>query len=508
MFNKELYKRLNANEIDTLYAFNLLNDKEKEIILKNFDINNTKIKKCNTIIDKMKSYINKLYKINLYDYFDTYDITSINNSFNKLKKEQQELILKRYTLGNTKERKENITDKEYSKIRYYLKVIFNDINNLKKEVTIKYKSLEDTLNTTRTTILELILLLDNKELELLYKKYGDNLLDLDKKDNLTLEEKIYIGTTLIKKLKRYLDKLNNGYRIYSIFDILSIDSNLFYERINILSDKEINKLKSIFNIKFDKRIILNDIEYKNICDNLNNIRIKLLSDRKRLNNEIISFYDLFINYKKEDETINEYENRLLSIFNSLSEEDKNITYKKYGKKLNIIDGNNSTSENSKLFFRIVYPKIKYKLEFISKRNNMTLFERLNKYGTNKDILIALCNLSYEEIDLLRKYYGFTLTDRPKLIKEEDKELIKNIISKLVRIIYKNKKIDTGIDICVLKSIRKLLNANEFKELCKYYDKSVVYAYLIKKYYVNISDENISNITGVKISDDIILKRSK
>lgn len=508
MFREELYNKINGTKEDIDSCIHNLTDVQRQLLIEAYGVN-SKIRKGNNkkiILSILQKHVDCLYKKNVYKEYSGYSREDVYCSFSNLKLSQKQIFLKVYTFTEEKEKREPLSEIEKEKLRYirskfelFLSNIKNNIVNYGRK-SMQYKSLESILNSDLVTIKKIMTVLSEFEQSMIYKKYGNDLNDLTNK-NLLDEENRYIGTILIKKMKRILCLLENGYEIYNLYGLL--DTNEI--DISLLNEKDKDKLYKIFGKNLDKGYLLNSIEKENFFFDKDCLTIqrKLLKQSVKTKKDIKSFFALFEDCKKENETQEEFEQRVKETLKKLKEENLKIIYKKYGEDLKSI--NSSTKYETKDFFRHSYYLIKYYLnkEEPKPRKFKTLFERLNAYGTHKEILIALAYLTDEEKDVLRKYFGFTLNARPEqgMADSDAQDLIKSVIDKTVRIIIKNKSNETHMKIITLKNIRKLTLTDEFKELSKYYDENILLAYFIKKVYPTIPNQKIYSLTQVDVENN-------
>ncbi len=506
MFKNELYERINGSKEEVEEAFKELTLTQQNKVIEIFGINSSrKIYKGNsTVIEFIQRKIDKKYKKNLFSLFPDKNENEILIAFKSLSEKDKSVLLKYFVLGNQRERiTSTIDNKEINKA---LRKLNNRLFNLNRK-KIDYKSIYLTYNTSKEQMKIVMSLLDEQDRNLLYKKYGETLEDNTNKSDLTLDENKYIGTILSKRIKRIIYKLNNGYEIIEFFDLFSdIPKETLLNRFKTLSDTQKNEWFILFGNNLSKKILLNKNEKEIILNSeARRVSIRTLYGKEfKMKEKFTPFYDLFLDFKRENESIKEFETRVNEAFDNIKEEYKELTYKKYGKDLRNTENHGQfTKEDSKKIFRYVYYSIRYYLTKEKKdRKGKTIMERLKNHGTHKEILIALCNLEKEELELLRKYYGLTLSRRPLEfeISSKEQDEIKYVLDKVCRIIMKNKSIETGLTSEKLKKIRSIMFTPIFKELSKTYDNKILYAYLISLKYPELSEEIIYKITTINLSE--------
>ena len=507
MFKNELYERINGSKEEVEEAFKELTLNQQNKVIEIFGITSTKnIYKGNkTLIELIQRKIDKKYKKNLFSLFPGKNENEILTAFESLKEKDKNLLLKYFTLGDQRERIAFILDnKEINKsLRKFSNILFN----LNRSISIDYKSIYLTFNTNKEQMKIVMSLLDERDRNLLYKKYGETLEDNTNKPDLTLDENKYIGTILSKRIKRIIYKLNNGYEIIEFFDLFSdIPKETLLNRFKTLSDTQKNEWFILFDNDLTKKILLNKNEIEKILNSeVRKVSIRTLYGKEfKTKEKFTPFYDLFLDFKRENESIKEFETRVNEAFNNIKEEYKELTYKKYGKDLRNTENHGQfTKDDSKKIFRYVYYSIRYYLTKEKKdRKGKTIMERLANHGTHKEILIALSNLEKEELEVLKNHYGLTLCNRPlefEISRKEQVE-IKYVLDKVCRIMMKNKSIETGLTSDKLRKIRSIMFTPIFKELSKIYDKKILYAYLICLKYPELSEETIYKITTVNLSE--------
>jgi len=363
-------------------------------------------------------------------------------------------------------------------------------------------------NERKDDIISCFNLIEEDYRKVVYMKFGE---DLSGKYGIKVsdEEEYIIYYSVNRIIKRMLNKLKNGYSILGIKDVYPeiVDLKKYIDCLP-------NGYKSYFYDKFGK-----NLDKKFLVEDISNV-VGIL-EKKKLDEviklggkRITPFYSYFKNYKLENETEEEFKNRIRHEVEFLDQDSKNILLKAYGEDFSCLYNMGVNSEEINFILRRIVSKIRYKLngkdknKLVTRKYHAVLFYNLfPPIFTPFEVTIEYSLLEDKYKEFIKLKYGENLDLVSDSIDEVTSRTIRSIIKFMVSNLYKRKSNYYKISINVLNEMNKILKSKEYKFLIKEVNPNIVFSVLC---YLNIKDisiEDIINISGVNPVDSLEEVRS-
>ncbi len=491
MFRKELYEKLNdISDTELIKIINMLSKSEQKTFYEIFNITSTKninTTRSMNLINRIKILKNVTeFKKNLLNVFLGVPTEEIKSSIDSLNKEQKNTLLKEYSFTegevitdplDKKDIKINkITIENLWRIITRRKIIFERINGI---------DFYSNFNTTPEKVNEVMTLLNKNDLEILKVKFGEN---FDKKEiiDLALEDNIRVYSKIIPFIISAIDKLNNGYVLVRIEDFYKdVDKEKLKKVVESLPRNEYERIVTFFGENLDKLVLIEEFKKERLVTRRAN---QFIVNKIKVRN-IKPFYEIFKKHKFNDETIEEFMERVKSL---ITVDQMEYLKKKYGMDLKktIKDGTYSPTESSYIF-KVIKPYLDKRLEKMTKERNRKIKESLGILATDDEFLHSVNLLSIEEKNTI---YDYCLQNVREKAYEENINKIKNKLETEISI-QRNKK--TGISLAVLNQINYLTETEEFKNLKETYSDNLALAILISINFPSLSISEISSLVKAK-----------
>ena len=491
-------------------------------------INKLSVRDCETIIRvwnpnkkvhkpyfvEAKEIINKvnklLYKKYIFNKFPEYTKLEVIEVIMELKSKQREVLFKEYSVL-TNEVSEEVTKEEKVKNKYTInkmKDLLSEGKTKLDEFSKTYKGIFNQLKADREEVLKAIDMLKSEDKEILQKKFGKNYEELNE---VSVEINTIINTRIIVYIRRNIKRLREGKHI-KITDFVEDTRNMevIKERVEAMLPEEKKRLTTLFGEDLTKEFIWvnpnSPILNKNIINKLN--------DKKRVvkkkGRPIKELTKSLLKFKREGETKEEFTLRIKEAINTLTDEEKELLIRKYGKDLKNTKSEILSEEES---LRLVHT-IKYKIRWqLVKQNKVREYKSIldrcdefEKYYFDE----FFSSLTSEEQNLLKKVYGENL-DKPLkkgTISKAELNEINSIVCKFERFaIKKYKCIYPSVKLRTLLEMNRVLSRDKYEEIKDVYGKMealAIITYIYKSSYATL--EEIETVTNVKKED--ILKLAK
>lgn len=504
-------------------------EEEREYLTKAESEYNSELLKrlYNRICEKRKGLftyrVSKKYKTYIFDKLPNCSFEEIETEISYLKPKIRERLLKEYSLISRIDPIEYLTKSDSESNSYIIKKIYENIlykrNNpniiiktkdkKEKPNKMKYPSFFSLFkNQTKENILLAIECLEENEKNLLYKKYGEDLLNTKINKNLTTKEIETIRYGIIRKIKRILEKLETGnYIIVGIED--EFDKNITFNQIKNATDKTTNHFKKViyhyFGENLKKKTIipkekLGSILPQNIKENLN----KTIHNQRIIHSTFKPFVTQLKNLRKENETDEELLLRAKKEFYRLTKIELELLYRKYNEDLqNTTNERQFTKKENYDILQKIIPKIIWYMKNPNQeikycRPLKSHFDGLTSF---KEVLDEINTLPIDEQQALKEkyqenYLGVTPINS---INRQTNKHAKRIVDKLMKRFLARKSYKTGIDLPTLRKIKCLLETEEYINLKNFIYNDYHAASII--IYINLGDiislEQISKLTNTQ-----------
>ncbi len=510
-FKSEFYSNLSnytKEEIDS--AFKFLSSEEKTLAVRNWSVDSTKKinKPAYRVFKKISEIIESgvIYKKLIFNEFPMYSEEEVINKFNMLRSSNKRSLMKIYSFSKeTKEVANKIDRSDKDSIRYGLKRMNEYLNGINPNMNFyigEWYSL--FTDYSKEEVDKAFSTLNDYYKGLVKKKYGEKL-DGYFNNKLTKEEKYDVLFGLNRAMRNSLKKLKSGYKTFGIEDIFL---GYKFDAIRMAIDKLEKGTKEFYYNRFgqDLRRRLFAKTLDNNIDGLVNI-----SDKKKLLNvlegceksmPVKDFYSRFLEYKKENESNEEFERRIKSVVESRPLNDRlmNILVKAFGSNYKETRGNISPRDK-RIINSSIIPVIKSRLNPKSSLPNYfykSFFDRFPIIFSKEEIINEILNLSLEELKYLRCKYGESFDKRLMYgeVYASDNEKIRIIRNKILRQLIKRKSDETGVSVETLKGICELVKKIKDFELVNEYGVDISVAVLINLYIEDINVEQIYKLTSI------------
>ena len=407
------------------------------------------LKNPNRVIRKQK--IEEQIKISIYDYFKNYTTEEVNTMLSKLSEIELKTLKKKFGEGldnlvkrvnwNADEHKRYIA--LYSKMTRLLKNPTPKLREKKiqEKPVVQISIYEYFKDYTIDEINVMLSKLSIQELNILHKKFGENLDFLVKRVNWDNEEsKKYVS--LYIKMRRLLKNPNSKERkkksiqkqqfnmnIYDYFEGYAKDEIDFM--ISKLKDEEIVLLHKKFgeNLECYSRVVdWQDEEskkYKALYAKMNRyLKNPIPKTKENKINEKpvikISIYDYFRNYTYEEVNV---------MLAKLNETELEILHKKFGENLDSlvkrVQWTNKEHKEyialySKMYRLLKNPSSKIRQKEITEDIKISIYDYFRNY-TYEEVNIMLAKLNEAELEVLHKKFGENLDSLIKRVNWSEDE---------------------------------------------------------------------------------------
>lgn len=449
-----------------------------------------------SVIDAIKN--GDIYKKSIFSYFN-YPKKRVLMAIYKLTDDSIKVLFDFSSLYED-ELVEDLREKYDS--NFHFKYLLKRIENiLEGKVTfISFYSLFPEYS--KEEILMCLELIDDYKKYLIFRKYGEN---LDGDGVFITPEENQEIRTIIRKIKRDLEKLRNGYQILGLNDVypnLSLIEIKGY--IDLLTKNQKDYFYKTFGEKLDKKYIVSSpknlikLKFKKALDRVINYKGKKLKP----------FFEIFESFRMDDESLEDFKKRVINAVNTLIPENIIITQHIYGENYdNLYLLANVTSKEMRHFFHNITPSIKKRLgrnENLNVEYKRGSYERkiktfLERFPNNdlflKFVLYEFSLLNDKEKSLLVKMFGVNLDEVHDVSKEEKIQVYK-IINNFRQKVYRKISVYLGVSLVKLYRIISLYYNSIIKEIFNDMDLNVVVAVLSYLYIENISEIDIEKVLEV------------
>jgi len=484
-----------------IFASGLLKEVEKY-----FSIDSTICPRTSTtirLVSIISEYIDNgnIYKKCIFSYFSEPKLKVLRAIY-KLSNDSIVSLFKFCSLEEKQDLIEEIGEnytQYYRSYQYSLSRI-NDILN----GCVKFDSLFDEFpNYTKEEILSCLELLNVYEKYLIFKKYGENL----DGDGMYLmpEENKKVRVSIFKKMRRYLKKLRNGYKILGLLDVYpNLTLNEIKEYIDLLTEKQKNYFYEIFGEKLDRKRIVS----KN--DDLINSAYKKPLDKViyYTGRKLKPFFAIFESFKNDGESLEDFNSRVKDAVSTLESRALTVTKHIYGENYdNLVAPSDVTKIEMRYFTSDVVPLIKNRLgsKEVKKDKRKKLkgfyerFSLVNILFFDKDvylseILYSVSLLNEIEKELLNRMFGKNLDEINEL---DYKEMIQvnKIINRIRKKVYKKISKDIGVSLSKLKNLSRLYNNVAVRKMFSGLDFEVIVS-VIAYLYFDMGVGEIYKVLGI------------
>lgn len=459
--------------------------------------------------------INKKY---IPDRIPECDIKDIEYEINRIKPEIRERFLREYTLTKIPTPHGELTKSDREKNYYLLTVIRKNIERRKNNLPItdtRYISFFDKFpGYTKKEVLYAIQALNEKDLKLLHKKYGENFENTIKNENITIEENRIINENITRKIIKILNKLKSGkYILVGIEDIFNdIPFNELQQTINSLNSKTIKKLVyTNFGISLRKKALVLKEKSNPLTPEAVNTIYNIFYKKEYHRQVFPSFISQFYKYRKENETDEELLARVKELFVKLNDYELELLYRKYGEDLSNTEYKGQfNKEENKIICRRIIAKLKGLMQRIMEilyyKPLMDHFDKLTPY---EEVINEINSRPLHEQELLKIKFDNDYLGMPEFGTIDHKVNVKtkDILYKMyTKILLKREQL-TGIKPSTSKKIRQLLYTDEYKFLEGIYGTNYAAALMIEKYLsYECSIDSIVKLTGVDKKELLVLTK--
>lgn len=494
--NKSIIPKIKRNiqAIKTLIPDNILQTIENILKI----VKTSQIFRDEELINRIKTLVGDyLNKQSIYEIFPDINPEIISKYFSKLYEKERKTLKKEFSIDNMQERKEEVNQEEKELNKNTIKKLRDWLETYKK-----YEDFTKPFKKSLEEIISKISVLNPNDKEFLEKIYdkgyenGPNIDTLIIKRNL---ERLNIIINRIKEITRTEEEKNYAQTdiTINIFDIVNkkdIDAiRNACKKLNIL-----NYMKGIFGedlmqectIKISslKRFLMSSTVFKlnSLLDNLNK-------------QPRFSIYEHYIAYKREDETIEEYQNRIDEIVKSIeSEQILSTIYVRFYDVKHLINANIIEEQNHNIHLghvnthitdKLIMQNIRYTRENNLKYNPVTFKSKRKTldsilYGgvTLEEFKEELEYYDPEIIQLFKTKYGETLEEAGKVdeLNSKDNEKTYSIKDKInKKLYYKN---------ILYNILNKFKTTEEYKSLREIFSEEETLKIMSEKYLEDLLNE--------------------
>ena len=466
------------------------------------------VDKINAVHIKLNKILKKLHEkgISIYEYFSDYPKDTVNLMLFKLN--EKELILLKKKFGDNLDSMIKRMDWSKEEAKNYVALLAKMkriLKNPKREPRFKKEKLNDKKKVSiyeyfsdysKEDIDIIISKLNEEELILLKKKFGENLDSLVRRVHWESSDDYKKYTRLYTKILRQLESLNNTkISIYEYFN--DYPKDIIDNMLSNLSENEIRLVKIKFGENLDNYVKYPEwtredakaycILLQKMKRHLNNPQLKPRKTKDEKEIKIISIYEYFNDYTQED---------IDNMLSKLNDNEIRLVKIKFGENLdNFVRYPEWTREDAKAY-NILLQKTKRHLKnpnVVPKtkkeviKEQISIYEYFNKY-TKEDIDIMLSKLNEEELGLLKKKFGedlSTLVRRVAWDNEDDSKKYTKLYCKIQRLLKNPNTISRKKKEIVVK------------------DNISIY-----EYFSDYSKENIDNMLSKLNEEELTLLRKK
>ncbi len=457
----------------------------------------------NVIAKKIE--LGEIYKPRLTDYLSKYRSEDVINLFNNSIKTHQGLIRKMFVVDDTKELREVFPPNSKPSALHPLKMIVKSLESgdVDKNLGVKYVDFYTLLSNdgeySKEEIDAVFSTLDDKQVEVSYKKFGKSLVDTEIKEDLTEEERNYFYYNVTRVMKRRLKQLKDGYIVVGIEELFSgysKDQLLFtIGEEDVLSEYYFK----VFGGDLSRKRLVLPNEIQSIVSIVQRKRLeKRLQGFKRT--QLKPFYSLFEGERTEGESEKEFYLRVRTVASRvLNSYCQDILLRAYGENYDEERADRITIYERRYLSSYITPRIKLRLEEEKKERLYKPFiECFPIFFSRDEINYGVSTLNNDHLLVLRRKYGENLDEQKvwgSLTTLEEKKLF-DIINSVKKRIYKMKSKSTGISVPSLKIIHEMTKTQEYYDLASEYGANIAVAVISNLYINDISEKEIINLTGV------------
>ncbi len=422
--------------------------------------------------------------------------------FNNLSEEEKNNLNKEYTFLSNGEYITNVDlkvqRKNYrilAKMKRHIEGKLNDTYTSKPKQN--YKEIFSIFdNSTKEDIINILSTLNEHDRSLIYKKYGENLNNLENKPNLTKEENLDINVRIVRDIKYRLKLLKKDYSIITYKDIFeNIDLEELKTKAALLSNTQKARLYSIFGLTLEDKVFISNKRKESLLNS--DIYNKIMKNNQtETKKEYKPFLECFSSERKKSETDEEL---LTRIKQAIKPEYMPKLIKKYGSNLNN-QGVTITREENREIYKIILITKYYmkKNEKITNNYCKTLMSNFNPLTTYNEVLEFINKEDEKTLEILIKKYNSDFlgeTLKNKLTKEEN-EIARKFIQKTEAKILRRQEKNSGINSTILRKIKLFTETKEYKYLKRKYGLHRAVAILMNIYFSDLTTNKIALLTNL------------
>ncbi|MCI8331162.1 MAG: hypothetical protein HFE04_03585 [Bacilli bacterium] len=368
-----------------------------------------------------------------------------------------------------------------------------------------YKYFFSLFNAPKDKVLKVVKSLTEEERRLLVKKYGEDFNNTQKVYSLTKKEEKIINERIIRKIKLRLKKIEEDMCLISIEEIF-----LNEDLKEIKRTMKETKLLKYFQKLFGKELDCFCYDYKQKDkSNINEYYVERVKKRILKNKGISKikiikpFSEMFVKYKKQEETYEEFENRLKNIVREIKDKYKKIIYQIYGEELNNIILKHPVETEERKTFTTAYSIIIKKLQIEIRKAKphkipkykpiLTLFDE----GTTLEEVIDVLKTNENIYTLSKKKYGedLNMPAEVRTLTVQENHQLYEFYYKVRGIIFREKKIKALI------FAKNMYDCPLHKAFGEIYGYNLAYALIIYiNFYKYISIKEISEMSESNMGD--------
>lgn len=492
----------NIDDINTFIPSNILETLKSMLSV----INTSQIFTNNEMIYRITSLISDyLNKANFYEIFSNTDSELLNNLLNKLTKKEKSILKKEYSLDSIV-RKSLLTEEEKNFNKETIKKLKEWIN-LYQSYTNFYKFFEEAEDIDKRT--EHLSLEDKKFLSKMYNQGFSNEPNINM---IIYKENIKHLEIIIRKVKKLVNIDNEKHSskekiVLNIFDIVRIKD---LKQIKQVSQNLhiLEYMKVLFGENLDKEIEINVSSLGKFITSPFIYKLNSLLENKTVQRQSISIYEYYISYKREDESLEDFKQRLndliekidskkvrTALLNRFYNDVKDLSYKSELES----DNTNLSSANLMITRKLSLQNLYYarekgldynKVNF--DRRTILLTEHFYEGISLSDIKRELEFYNERTINLFKLKFGENLDELGKvgIFESKDLEQMQRVIAKINKKLY--------LKDLLLGLINKFRTTTEFANLNENYssiDSLVIMSEKYLKTYLNTKEvqEYLSNL---------------
>lgn len=496
----------NIDDITSFIPYNILETLKSMLNVINTSQIFTNYEMINRITTLISDYI---YKMNFYEIFSNINKELLNNLLIKLTSKEKSTLKKEYSFDSIV-RKNLLNEEEKNLNRETIKKLKEWIN-LYQNYTNLYQFFEESEDIDNK--IEHLPLEDN---QFLLKMYNQGLSNEPNINMIIYKENLGRLEIIIRKVKKIVNIDNEKHSskekiILDIFDIVRIkDLNQIKhasQKLHILE-----YMKVLFGENLDKEIEINVSSLGKFITSPFIYKLNSLLENKTVQRQSISIYEYYISYKREDESIEDFKQRLNDLIEKIdSKKVRTALLNRFYndvKDLSCIselEGDNTNLSNANLMItnklalqNLYYAREKgldYK-EPIFNRKTILLIEHFYEGISLNDIKRELEFYNERTINLFKLKFGENLDELGKvgIFESKDLELMQRVINKINKKLY--------LKDLLLNLINKFKTTTEFAILKENYsseDSLIIMSEKYLKTYIStkevqeyLSDLNVYN----------------